>query len=59
MPAPRINPKAKKTLISIRLPKYLIEIMDAMEGQRADLIEEAMLDHYKLKKPKRFTKQSY
>jgi len=59
MPAPRINPKAKKMLISIRLPQYLIDIMDAMEGERADLIEEAMIDHYKLKKPKRIIKQSY
>ena len=53
MPAPKINPKARRNPIYIKLPQYLIDWLDQHNGPRADYIEAAMLEHYDIKKPER------
>jgi len=57
MPAHKINPKAKRNPIYIRMPQYLIEWLDQHQAPRADLIETAMIEHYGLVKPEREKKK--
>lgn len=44
-------PELLKVPVSIKLPRWLIELMDAQPESRAVLIEAAMRKQYKLKPP--------
>lgn len=42
----------KRETCSVRLPRWLLEAVDEMEGSRGELVERALLKTYKLKEPK-------
>ena len=44
-------PELKKSPISLKLPRWMIEWMDARPESRAGLIEEALKKRHKLKPP--------
>jgi len=46
------NPRKedKKIQINVKLPPYLVHVMDMMEDSRAVLIEKAVLEYVKKKK---------
>ena len=46
-----VPPELKKEPISIKLPKWLIEWMDAQEESRPNLIEEALRRQYDIYPP--------
>ena len=48
---PTINPVLKKNSIHLKLPRWLIEFLDASEFSRAIMIETALKKTYKLKPP--------
>lgn len=51
-------PELKKEPISVKLPKWLIEWMDAQPDSRAVLIEEALKRQHKIKPPEQGAKAS-
>ena len=42
----------ERVALPLRLPRWLAEWIDAQEGTRAEVIEEALLKAHKLKPPK-------
>lgn len=48
---PPVPPMLKKEPISVKLPKWLLEWMDAQPASRAVLIEEAICKRHKIKPP--------
>jgi hypothetical protein len=46
-----VEPALKKEPIYIKLPKWLLEWMDAQEESRPNLIEDAMRQHYDIRPP--------
>lgn len=49
MPRPRIDPEAKKELITIRLPKKLIDELRSVENY-THLVETLLKDHFRKQK---------
>ena len=45
---PALKPEERPVDISLRLPRDLVETLDAMEGSRAKLIIEACRAYYKI-----------
>ncbi len=45
---PALKPEERPVDVSLRLPRDLVEKLDAMEGSRAKLITEACRAYYKI-----------
>ncbi len=45
---PPLKPEEKPVAVSLRLPRDLVEALDAMDGSRAKLIIKACRAYYKL-----------
>ena len=49
---PPIASHLQRVSVPLRLPRWVVEWIDAQEGTRADVIEAALLKAHKLKGPK-------
>lgn len=49
---PPAEPHLRRVNVPVRLPRWMVEWIDAQDGTRADVIEAALLKAHKPKQPK-------
>ena len=48
---PRLAPDQRRELLHVRLPRWIIDWIDAREESRAELVEEALKSRHRLLPP--------
>lgn len=49
---PFVNEDLKRNTMPVRIPQWLISVIDSLDGSRGKVVEEAVIKAHKLKPPK-------